>query len=262
MPNSNHSLRWNKPPKRVVLKLSGEALKPNGTGDIIDWQETARIAGEITAVHKKHGTEIAVVIGAGNIWRGTQGTSQGMNPSIADEMGMIATTINALALQSAFKYEGYETRVMTAIHMDQVMEKYIRQRAIRHLEKGRVVVLAGGTGVPNVTTDTASVNRAIELEADLLLKGTHGTTDGVYTADPRRNPSAQKFNSINFDEVIQRRLKVMDGTAFTLAHDAPHKLDLVVFNVKQHTNLERVIAGEPVGTLVTHAGATALAEPQ
>src|SRR5580692_9647739 len=182
------------PWKRVVLKVSGEALASEAADEVIDGRVVERLAREIAAARTEFGTEIAVVIGGGNIWRGTTGLATGMDRATADYMGMLATVINALALQDALERQGQPTRVQTAIGMSQIAEPYIRLRAIRHLEKGRVVVFAAGTGNPFFTTDTAGALRAVEIEADVLLKGTHGDVDGVYTADPNVDPTATKLD--------------------------------------------------------------------
>ncbi len=216
----------NKPPpwKRVVLKLSGEAFASGAADETIDGAVVERIAKELAEVRADLGTEIAVVVGGGNIWRGATGSATGMDRASADYMGMLATVINALALQDALERQGQPTRVQTAIGMSQIAEPYIRLRAIRHLEKRRVVVFAAGTGNPFFTTDTAGALRAVEIEADILLKGTHGVADGVYDDDPRTNPAARLLPEVTFDEVIARQLRAMDLTAITLCkeNDLPH----------------------------------------
>ncbi|MER3453449.1 MAG: UMP kinase [Acidimicrobiia bacterium] len=236
------------PWRRVVLKLSGEALADPGTGYGIDGSIVARIAGEIAAAHEALGVEIAVVVGGGNIWRGATGVSAGMDKSTADYMGMLATVINALALQDAIERTGQPTRVLTAIAIPQVAEPYIQRRAMRHLEKDRIVIFAGGTGNPFFTTDTTAVLRAAEIEAEAILKGTHGGVDGVYTDDPRSNPAAVKLDVVSYMEVLNRGLKVMDSTAITLAMD--NKLPILVFDVVTAGNIRRALEGEPIGTLV------------
>lgn len=193
------------------------------------------------------GIEVAVVVGGGNIFRGVQLEEGGMDRAQGDYMGMLATVINAMALQDALENMGVKTRVMSALEINQVCEPYIRRRAIRHLEKGRVVILGAGTGNPYFTTDTAAALRSIEIEADVVLKGTR--VDGVYSADPELDPEALKFDKISFQDVLSRRLNVMDMTAFTLCQE--NKLPIIVFNINQPGNLKRIIMGEMVGTLVT-----------
>src|SRR5580693_6295358 len=194
------------PWKRVVLKVSGEALASEAADEVIDGRVVERLAREIAAARTEFGTEIAVVIGGGNIWRGATGSATGMDRATADYMGMLATVINALALQDALERQGQPTRVQTAIGMSQIAEPYIRLRAIRHLEKGRVVVFAAGTGNPFFTTDTAGALRAVEIEADVFFKGTHAGADGVYDSDPRTNPDARRLDVVTFDEVMARGL--------------------------------------------------------
>jgi len=230
--------------KRVLLKLSGEALmgdQPYG----IDTVTIDRMAQEIAVVHGM-GVEIALVIGGGNIFRGVSGAAQGMDRSTADYMGMLATVINALALQQSLEKHGVATRVQSAITMREVAEPYIRRKAIRHLEKGRIVIFAAGTGLPFFTTDTAAALRAIEIGAEALLKGTR--VDGVYDSDPERNANAHKYDRLTYTEVLARNLKVMDATAISLARDQGMKI--VVFNVRVPGNMERVVRGEPIGTVV------------
>jgi uridylate kinase len=229
---------------RVLLKLSGEALmgeQPFGIDPIVATQ-IAREIGEV----QSFGVQTAVVIGGGNLFRGLAASARGMDRSTADYMGMLATVINALALQDALEQVGVLTRVVTAIEMRAVAEPFIRRRAIRHLEKGRVVVFAAGTGNPYFTTDTAAALRAMEMRAEVILKGTK--VDGVYTADPMIEPTARRYESISYLEVLERGLKVMDATAVSLCMD--NKLPIVVFNLRQAGNLRRVIMGEPVGTTV------------
>ena len=230
--------------KRVILKLSGEALLgPASFG--IDPKVTTQIAEEIAAVHRL-GVEVAVVIGGGNIFRGLAATARGMDRGTADYMGMLATVINALALQDALEQIQVVTRVVTAIEMRAVAEPFIRRRSIRHLEKGRVVVFAAGTGNPYITTDTAAALRAMEIRADVILKGTK--VDGIYTADPLKDPEATRFDSISYLQVLEQGLKVMDATAISLCMD--NKLPIVVFNIQEPGNLKRAIMGESVGSLV------------
>jgi uridylate kinase len=231
-----------------VLKLSGEAFASDAADETIDGAVVERIAKEIAEVRSELGTEIAVVVGGGNIWRGATGSATGMDRASADYMGMLATVINALALQDALERQGQPTRVQTAIGMSQIAEPYIRLRAIRHLQKGRVVVFAAGTGNPFFTTDTAGALRAIEIEAEVLLKGTHGGTDGVYDDDPRVNVDAHLLRSVSFDEVIARELRAMDLTAITLCKE--NKLPIQVFSIMEPGNLRRALQGDEIGTLI------------
>jgi uridylate kinase len=232
----------------VVLKLSGEALASAASDETIDASTVDFLAREIAAAMERGGLELAVVVGGGNIWRGATGELAGMNRANSDLMGMLGTVINALALQDAIENHGRPTRVMSAINMDQVAEPYIRRRAVRHLEKGRVVIFAAGMGNPYFTTDTPAAQRAAEVEAEIVLKGTHGGVDGVYNEDPRENPNAVKFDEISFDEVIKRNLRVMDMTAITFCKD--NHLPLRVFDLMAVGNLGRALDGRPVGTLV------------
>jgi len=234
--------------RRVVLKLSGEALASAASDETIDASTVDFLAREIAAAMERGGLELAVVVGGGNIWRGATGELAGMNRANSDLMGMLGTVINALALQDAIENHGRPTRVMSAINMDQVAEPYIRRRAVRHLEKGRVVIFAAGMGNPYFTTDTPAAQRAAEVEAEIVLKGTHGGVDGVYSEDPRVNPEAVKFDEISFDEVIARNLRVMDMTAITFCKD--NHLPLRVFDLMAAGNLGRALDGRPVGTLV------------
>ncbi|MBT8235218.1 MAG: UMP kinase [Bacteroidia bacterium] len=230
--------------KRILLKLSGEALmgaKQYG----IDPDRLAMYADEIKSVVDK-GIEMAIVIGGGNIFRGLAGESNGMDRVQGDHMGMLATIINGLALQSALEDKGLDTRLQTAIKINEVAEPFIRRRAMRHLEKGRVVIFGGGTGNPYFTTDSAAVLRAIEIEADVILKGTR--VDGIYTSDPEKDASATKFDSISFKDVLTKGLKVMDSTAFTLSQE--NELPIVVFDMNKPGNLLKVISGENIGTVV------------
>ncbi len=230
--------------KRVLLKLSGEALMGDRQYGI-DPKRLSRYAKEIKQVVDK-GVEVAVVIGGGNIFRGVAGASNGMDRVQGDHMGMLATCINGLALQSALEAEGVYTRLQTAIEIKEIAEPYIKRRAIRHLEKGRVVIFGGGTGNPYFTTDTAAVLRAIEINADAILKGTR--VDGIYTSDPEENKDAIKFENITFKEVINRGLKVMDMTAFTLSEE--NKLPIIVFDMNTEGNLIKLVSGEKIGTIV------------
>lgn len=234
--------------RRVVLKLSGEALASAASDETIDATTVDFLAREIASAMDRGGLELAVVVGGGNIWRGATGAMAGMNRANSDLMGMLGTVINALALQDAIENHGRPTRVMSAIGMDQVAEPYIRRRAVRHLEKGRVVIFAAGMGNPYFTTDTPAAQRAAEIEAEIVLKGTHGGVDGVYSHDPRVHPEAVKFDEISFDEVIKRDLRVMDMTAITFCKD--NNLPLRVFDLMAAGNLGRALDGHPVGTLV------------
>ena len=229
--------------KRVLLKLSGEAFAGSGT-DSIDSATLDLIASQIQEVVVA-GVEIAIVVGGGNIWRGRAARSS-MDRASADYMGMLATVINALALQDALEGAGVVTRVLSAISMHQIAEPYIRRRAIRHLEKGRVVIFAAGTGNPYFTTDTAAALRAVEIAADAILKATQ--VDGVYSADPKKDPSAVRFESLEYLDVLQRGLEVMDNTALTLCMD--NGLPIVVFELGRPGNIKKAIWGEPIGTIV------------
>ena len=237
--------RWT----RVVLKLSGEAFASSSSEETIDGSVVERIAVEIAEARADLGVELAIVVGGGNIWRGTTGAGAGIDRAAADYMGMLATVINGLALQDALEREGQPTRVQTAIHMAQVAEPYIRRRAIRHLEKGRVLIFAAGTGNPYFTTDTTAALRAAEIEAGVILKGTHSGVDGVYTADPRTDPAATRYDEISFMDVVSQDLKVMDLTAITFCKD--NVLPIVVFDVMQPGNIRRALLGEPIGTLIS-----------
>jgi len=234
--------------RRVVLKLSGEALASSESDQTIDASTVDFLATEIAKAMERGNLELAVVVGGGNIWRGATGAMAGMNRASSDLMGMLGTVINALALQDAIEAHGRQTRVMSAINMDQVAEPYIRRRAVRHLEKGRVVIFAAGMGNPYFTTDTPAAQRAAEIEAEIVLKGTHGGVDGVYSEDPRKNPNATKYEQVSFDEVIAKDLRVMDMTAITFCKD--NHLPLRVFDLMLPGNLGRALDGEAVGTLV------------
>ena len=230
--------------RRVLLKLSGEALMGEQAFGI-DPAVTTQIAKDIAEIQGL-GVQTAVVIGGGNLFRGLAASAKGMDRATADYMGMLATVINALALQDALENQGVLTRVASAIEMRAVAEPFIRRRAVRHLEKGRVVVFAAGTGNPYFTTDTAAALRAMEMRADVILKGTK--VDGIYTADPMLDATATKYDDISYLNVLERRLKVMDATAISLCMD--NKLPIVVFNLRTPGNVRRVIMGEPVGTTV------------
>jgi uridylate kinase len=234
--------RWS----RVLVKLSGEAFAgEEGFG--IDGEVVTRLASEIVEAKRRFAVDIAVVVGGGNIWRGMTGQGAGMDRAQADYMGMLATIINGLALQETLERLGQPTRVQTAIHMSQVAEPYIRRRAIRHLEKGRVVIFAAGTGNPFFTTDTTAALRAVEIDADAILMGKNGT-DGVYTADPRTDADAQLLAEVSYIDVLNRGLKVMDSTAITLCMD--NRLPICVFDLMGE-NLVPLLAGERIGTVVS-----------
>ncbi|MFM8861806.1 MAG: UMP kinase [Acidimicrobiia bacterium] len=235
--------RWS----RVLLKVSGEAFAGDA-GYGIDGTVVQRIANDIASVRADHDIEMAIVVGGGNIWRGMSGAGAGMDRAQADYMGMLATVINALALQDTLEQLGQPTRVQSAIQMAQVAEPYIRRRAVRHLEKGRVVIFAGGTGNPFFTTDTTAALRAVEIEAGVLLKGTHSGTDGIYTADPRRDPAATKLDEVSYLDVLNQGLKAMDSTAITLCMD--NALPIVMFDLTGEGNLRALLEGGTVGTLV------------
>ncbi|MFC1929353.1 UMP kinase [Chloroflexota bacterium] len=232
--------------KRVLLKLSGEALAgDNKLG--IDAPTLAKIARQIQQVQAM-GVGVAIVVGGGNIWRGAKAEAEGIDRVTADYAGMLATVINALALQDVLEREGVTTRTQTAINISQVAEPYIRRRAIRHLEKGRVVIFAGGTGNPYMTTDTAASLRAIEIGAGILLM-TKNNVDGIYSADPKREPNAKKFDKLSYLEALNMRLEVMDATALSLCLE--NKLPIIVFDLKTPRSLEKAVLGEPIGTLVS-----------
>ena len=230
--------------KRILLKLSGEALMGSRNYGI-DSVRLSEYASEIKKILQQ-GIEVAIVIGGGNIFRGLAGASNGMDRVQGDYMGMLATVINGLALQSALEEENLQTRLLTSIEMKEIAEPFIKRRAVRHLEKGRVVIFGGGTGNPYFTTDTAAVLRAIEISADVILKGTR--VDGIYTSDPEKDITATKFDNISFRDVMSKDLKVMDMTAFTLSEE--NKLPIVVFDMNKKGNLVKIISGENVGTLV------------
>jgi uridylate kinase len=237
------------PYKRILLKLSGESLSgPHGLG--IDPDRAHVIAKKIKAVHDL-GVQIGIVIGAGNLWRGEIGIKRGMEQSTADHMGMIATVMNGLALQDALQRIGVVTRVTTAVAMNAVAEPYIRLRAIRHMEKGRVVIMTGGTGNPYFTTDTASALRAMEIDADIIIKATK--VNGIYTADPVKDPTAQRFTHLSYDQVLASRFNVMDLTAFTLCQE--NNMPILVLNFDNDGDLVEAVKGDTsVGTLVNHTG--------
>ena len=232
--------------KRVLLKLSGEAF--SGGADFgIDTPTLIRISRQIKQVIEM-GVGVGIVVGGGNIWRGTEAEQEGMERVTADYAGMLATVINALALQDALEKEGVFTRTQTAISIQQVAEPYIRRRAIRHLEKGRAVIFAGGTGNPYMTTDTAAALRAIEIGAEVLLM-TKNNVDGIYSADPLKDPNAKKFDKVTYLEALNMRLEVMDATALSLCLE--NKLPIIVFDLQAPRSIERAVSGEPIGTLVS-----------
>ena len=230
--------------KRILLKLSGEALM----GDRQHGIDSARLADYAEEIKKivDKGIEVAIVIGGGNIFRGVSGESNGIDRVQGDYMGMLATAINGLALQSAIEAAGVKTRLLTAIKMEQVAEPFIKRRAVRHLEKGRVVIFGCGTGNPYFTTDTAAVLRAIEIDAEVILKGTR--VDGIYTSDPEKDKEATKFDTISYRDVMNKGLKVMDMTAFALSQE--NNLPIIVFDMNKKGNLEKVVSGENIGTKV------------
>lgn len=231
---------------RVLLKLSGEAFAEPGTASGVDPEIARRVASEVAALVVTRRTEVAIVVGGGNMVRGAAFAERGMDRSTADHMGMLGTVINALALQDAMEREGLDTRVQTAINMQEVAEPYIRRRAMRHLERGRVVIFAAGLGAPYFTTDTTAAQRALEIEADVILKATQ--VDGVYSADPKTDSAATRYDHINFLSVLNQGLKVMDATAISLCMD--NDMPIVVFELLKAGNIAAVVAGEDVGTLV------------
>ena len=231
--------------KRILLKLSGEALIGN-KGFGIDQERLMEYAKEIKTAHAA-GCQIAIVIGGGNIFRGIQAEKGGMDRVHGDYMGMLATVINSMAIQAALEGLGVETRLQSAIKMEQICEPFIRRKAVRHLEKNRVVIFGAGTGNPYFTTDTAAALRAIEIEANVILKGTR--VDGIYSADPEKDKSAKKFDTIKFEEVFSKGLEVMDMTAFTLCKE--NNLPIIVFDMNKKDNLQKILSGDKIGTLVT-----------
>jgi len=235
--------------RRLVLKMSGEALASSASDETIDAATVERLAREIAAARDEFELELAIVVGGGNIWRGATGAMAGMDRSTSDAMGMLGTVINALALQDALEHRGQATRVLSAIQMAEVAEPYIRRRAMRHLEKGRVVIFAAGMGNPYFTTDTAAALRAAEIEASILLKGTNGGVDGVYTSDPKLDADATRFDQISFKQVLAEDLRVMDLTAITFCQD--NNLPIRVFDLMAPQNLHQALAGHSVGTLVS-----------
>ena len=247
MPKAKPTSQKAKPKyKRIVLKISGEALKARGSMDSISPEIVNQISQQIREVHAM-GVEVAIVIGGGNIWRGLSASHRGMERTTADYMGMLATVINGLALQSQLESIGLPTRVMTAIPMDSVAEPFIRRVAVRQLEEGRVVVIVAGTGNPFFSTDTAAALRANEIGAEVILKATK--VDGIYTADPFKDPKAKKYDRITYSEALAKRLSVMDSTAFSLCMD--NKMPIVVFDLMTKNNIKNAVLGKKVGTLVT-----------
>lgn len=234
--------------RRIVLKLSGEALASSASDETIDAAAVEQLAREIAQTRAELDIELAVMVGGGNIWRGTTGAGAGMDRATSDTMGMLGTVINALALQDALEHHGQATRVLSAVQMAEVAEPYIRRRAIRHLEKGRVVVFAAGMGNPYFTTDTSAALRAAEIEASLLCKGTHGGVDGVYSADPRVDPTATRYDEVSFMEVVAKDLRVMDLTAITFCKD--NGLPIRVFDLMEPGNIKLALSGGAIGTLV------------
>ena len=234
--------------RRLVLKMSGEALASSASDETIDAPVVERLAREIAAARQELDLELAIMVGGGNIWRGTTGAGQGLDRATSDTMGMLATAINALALQDAIERIGQPTRVLTAVHMAEVAEPYIRRRAIRHLEKGRVVIFAAGMGNPYFTTDTSAALRAAEIEAELLLKGTHSGVGGVYDADPKLHADAVRYDTLSFMDIVNQDLRVMDLTAITFCKD--NDLPILVFDLMGDGNLRRALAGEQIGTLI------------
>ncbi len=232
---------------RVLLKLSGEAFADREHGEAIDGEVVARIAGEIAEAKQELGVEIAIVVGGGNIWRGATGANSGMDRATADYMGMLATVMNGLALQDAVERTNTPTRVMSAIAMNEIAEPYIRRRAVRHLEKGRVVIFVAGTGNPYFTTDTAAALRAVEIGAEVLMKATK--VDGVYDADPMTVPGARRYEQLEYADLLRDQLKVLDGAAVSLCME--NDLPIIVFDLNGPDNIARVAAGERVGTLIS-----------
>ena len=236
--------RWH----RILLKLSGESFAGDA-GFGIDGDVVGALARQIAEARDDFGVDVAVVVGGGNIWRGMTGAGAGMDRAQADYMGMLATVINALALQDLLERLDQPTRVQSAINMSQVAEPYIRRRALRHLEKGRVVIFAGGSGNPYFTTDTTAALRAVEMDADVLLKGSHSGVDGVYTDDPRTNPEATKLDELSYLDVLNRGLKVMDATSITMCMD--NNVPIVVFDLMTDGNIRSLLEGQRLGTLVS-----------
>ena len=241
---SSPKMKWS----RVLLKLSGEAFAGDGSHGVIDYEAVDKMAAEV-AILQRSGVQTAIVIGGGNVMRGQLAEKAGMKRITADHIGMLGTVVNGLALQDSLEQHGIDTRVQTAVPIQTVAEPYINRRALRHLEKGRVVILAGGTGNPFFTTDTAASLRAIEIGADLLLKATK--VDGIYTADPKRDPSAKRYTHLTFDKILTDRLEVMDDTAIVMCRD--NNVPLQVFNLLSPGDLIKIIDGQDVGTVVSNA---------
>lgn len=236
--------------RRILLKMSGEALCSHEGGFGLDPQAIGLLSDELAQAYRELGVQLGLVVGGGNIFRGLKGAASGMDRSTADYMGMLATVMNALALQDALEKRGVPTRVQTALEMRQVAEPYIRRRAVRHLEKGRAVIFAAGTGNPYFSTDTAAALRAMEIHADVFFKATK--VDGVYDSDPKKNPEAQMYPRLSYDAFLQRRIGVMDSTAVTLCRD--NKLPIRVFRLSERGNIARVIRGDDVGTVIDERG--------
>ena len=236
--------------KRVLLKLSGEALSNHQGGSILSIEMLKKYARAVQKIHAM-GVEVAIVVGGGNIWRGKLAQEMGMERSTADYMGMLGTIINALALQSIFEQMGMQTRVQTALQVNSVAEPYIRRRALRHMEKGRVMIFGGGNGIPYFSTDTTAALRAAELSADCILMAKNGV-DGVYSSDPKNDPNATLLSEISFMDILNRDLKVLDGTAITLCME--NNIDIVVFNLDNEDNLVRIVNGEKIGTHIYKKG--------
>ena len=234
--------------KRIVFKPSGEALAGD-SGKGLDGETLEATAKEIIDLRQNLNVDVTVVVGGGNFWRGREGSMTGMDPTQSDHIGMLGTVMNALALQDALERQGQETRVQSAIEMPRIAEAYIRRRAVRHLEKGRVVIFAAGTGNPFFTTDTAAALRAAEIEAEVLIKGTHSGVDGVYSADPRTDESAEKYEQVSYLEVMTKNLKVMDATAIAFCRD--NDIPIVVFDMSKPGSLRSIVQGGSEGTLVT-----------
>jgi uridylate kinase len=234
--------------KRIVFKPSGEALAGD-SGKGLDGATLEATAKEIIDLRQNLGVDVAVVVGGGNFWRGREGSMSGMDATQSDHIGMLGTVMNALALQDALERQGQETRVQSAIEMPRIAEAYIRRRAVRHLEKGRVVIFAAGTGNPFFTTDTAAALRAAEIEAEVLIKGTHSGVDGVYSADPRTDATAEKYEQVSYIEVMTKDLKVMDSTAIAFCRD--NDIPIVVFDMSKPGSLRSIVQGGSEGTLVS-----------
>ncbi|PIE31394.1 MAG: UMP kinase [Ilumatobacter coccineus] len=244
MTHDQSPARW----KRIVFKPSGEALA-GASGKGLDGATLDKTAADIIDIRQNLDVDVAVVVGGGNFWRGRTGALKGMDATQSDHIGMLGTVMNALALQDALERQGQPTRVQSAIEMPRIAEPYIRRRAMRHLEKGRVVIFAAGTGNPFFTTDTAAALRAAEIEAGALLKGTHSGVDGVYDADPRTNPDANRYDQVDYMEVMTKDLKVMDATAIAFCRD--HNIPIVVFDISNQGALRSILTGRRVGTIVS-----------